>query len=118
MKPASGWMGVAGVMALETFVRIRAQVPDLLHESVDDGRQLLPFVQRELCQLEPLAFQLQPLQRFLYVFQTALSQLTSLGEVALVIVAIFAAHDDHAVEAARKRIGDPHDVEGTQAAQR
>ena len=76
-------------------------MPDPVYKIVEYLRQLVPLIDGELGQLQALGFELQPLESLLDVLETALGQLAALGEMTLVIVAVLAANQDDAVDAAR-----------------
>ena len=104
---------------LESFKRLKAEgLTDLFNEIVElleDLRNLVVFVDLDLMELYPLHVHGHLLQLLSGVLLPNGGQLTPLDEVALVVVAVFAAHEDDAVEPGGNRLCDPDRIHRSQA---
>src|SRR5574342_1331856 len=119
-KARSGAMPVADAIPslLEALQRVRAELLQPIGELVEERGDPGELVPRQLHHADAVGLELEARQRLLHVLEALVGELGALDVVALVVAAALAADEDDAVDAARERLGDPHDVHGAEAADR
>src|SRR5512143_1581832 len=98
--------------------RAHADLGDQRFHVVDDGRQALDIRNRHFEGLHALLLQVELGQGVVDLAHAIVGHFRTAHEVALVVVALLAAHQDDAVVTAVERVGDPDGVDRTEAAHR
>src|SRR5512135_963744 len=98
-KSKSGLINLPSAMyyLLKSLHRVKTYAFNYFYKFADYFRDLFIFVYRELDLLHPDRFESQFPERLGNVVHSPVAELASFYEVALIIIAIFAADEKHAV---------------------